>query len=144
MKRAPAVRRRKRNASARRFSPTRIEKPWGYELLWAFTDAYVGKILHIAAGQALSYQFHEKKDETIHVLTGELWFEVARPGKARRRLRLRAGDSFAIPPLTRHRMTAISDCDLLEASTPELDDVVRLEDRYGRVAPSARARRPRT
>lgn len=111
---------------------TRVEKPWGFELIWARTDRYVGKILHIAAGEALSLQYHEEKDETIHVLSGEVEFEIGEPDGPMERVPMREGMSIRIRPGTRHRMTAVTDCDLLEASTPELDDVVRLEDRYGR------------
>jgi len=110
----------------------RVEKPWGHELIWAHTDRYVGKILHISAGESLSLQYHERKDETIHVLRGRMVFLVGRADEDLRRQELEEGMSFRIRPGTRHRMEAITDCDLLEASTPELDDVVRLEDRYGR------------
>jgi mannose-6-phosphate isomerase len=112
---------------------TRVEKPWGYELHWAKTDRYVGKVLHINAGHALSLQYHTKKDETIYVQRGKMLFEIGpRDGPLERR-EMRPGDSVHVRPLTVHRMTAIEDCDLLEVSTPELDDVVRLADRYGRV-----------
>ena len=110
----------------------RIDKPWGWELLWARTERYVGKILHINRGAALSYQFHRKKDETIYVLRGTLDLEFAPGGGRKRRRRMQAGESLRIRPGDRHRMTAVSACDVLEASTPELDDVVSLEDRYGR------------
>jgi mannose-6-phosphate isomerase len=113
--------------------PVRVDKPWGYELIWARTGRYVGKILHVATGQALSLQYHERKDETIHVLAGRLRFQHGREGEKLRDDILEPGQSFHIEPGLRHRMIAITDCDLLEASTPELDDVVRLEDRYGRV-----------
>ncbi len=111
----------------------RVPKPWGYELIWAEGERYVGKILHIDQGQQLSYQYHERKDETIHVLSGILELQVASAEGPRQTLRLQPGQSFHIPPGLRHRMTAVETCDVLEASTPELDDVVRLEDRYGRV-----------
>ncbi len=111
----------------------RVEKPWGYELVWALTHRYAGKILHIDRGQALSFQYHKVKDETIYLLEGVLDLEVCREGEDRRRLRLRPGDGYHIAPGLRHRMIAIETCEVLEASTPELDDVVRLEDRYGRV-----------
>lgn len=111
---------------------TRVDKPWGYELIWAHTDKYVGKILHIRKGESLSYQYHEVKDETIHLLRGAMTLEVESKGQ-RRSLSLGAGDGFHISPGMKHRMTAVEECDVLEASTPELDDVVRLEDRYGRV-----------
>ena len=111
----------------------RVEKPWGHELIWAHSDRYVGKILHINAGESLSLQYHEKKDETIHVLRGEMVFQVGESEDDLQRVALEEGMSFRVRPGTRHRMTAVTDCDLLEASTPEIDDVVRLEDRYGRV-----------
>lgn len=110
----------------------RVEKPWGYELIWAHTDRYVGKVLHINAGESLSLQYHERKDETIHVLHGRMVFLVGQSEEELERVELGEGMSFRIRPGTRHRMEAITDCDLLEASTPDLDDVVRLEDRYGR------------
>jgi mannose-6-phosphate isomerase len=110
----------------------RVEKPWGHELIWAHTDRYVGKILHINAGESLSLQYHERKDETIHVLHGRMVFLVGQSEEELERVELEEGMSFRIQPATRHRMEAISACDLLEASTPDLDDVVRLEDRYGR------------
>ncbi len=111
----------------------RVEKPWGHELIWALTDRYCGKVLHITAGQALSVQYHNVKDETVHLLTGEMKYWVRLPGDTELRdQRLVAGDSFRITPGTVHYMEAVTDCDVLEASTPELDDVVRLKDRYGR------------
>ena len=110
---------------------TRIEKPWGYELHWARTDRYVGKVLHVKAGHALSLQYHNQKDETIYLYAGRMLFEIERDG-ALQRQEMRPGEAVHITPRTVHRMTAIEDCDVLEVSTPELDDVVRLEDRYGR------------
>jgi mannose-6-phosphate isomerase-like protein (cupin superfamily) len=110
----------------------RIEKPWGYELIWARTDRYAGKIIHINRGESLSYQFHRVKDETIHLLRGLLDLEVGTAEGDRRTVRMRPDESYRIPPGLRHRMTAVEECDILEASTPELDDIVRLEDRYGR------------
>ena len=112
--------------------PTRVDKPWGYEIIWAHTDRYVGKILHIFKGQALSYQYHRVKDETIYLWSGLLELERESDGR-RETLQLKPGDRFRINPGTKHRMTALEECDVLEVSTPELDDVVRLEDRYGRV-----------
>ena len=116
----------------------RVEKPWGYEIIWAHTERYVGKVLHVTAGQALSVQYHERKDETIYLLSGEMkyWVKLD-PAGAIEDVRLRVGDAFRITPGTVHYMEAITDCDVLEASTPELDDVVRLEDRYGREGTSA-------
>lgn len=113
-------------------SPERIDKPWGYELIWARTDRYVGKILHVDAGQALSLQYHERKDETIHVLTGEMRFWVGSDADTLEEVDLRTGESYRIRPGTVHRMEAVTDVDILEASTPELNDVIRIEDRYGR------------
>ena len=113
--------------------PRRVEKPWGYELIWAHTDRYVGKILHVKAGHALSLQYHERKDETIHLLRGQLRFFAGPSPEELREITLREGDSYRVTVGTVHRMQAVTDVDILEASTPDLDDVVRLEDRYGRV-----------
>ena len=114
------------------FPVRRVEKPWGYELIFAHTDRYVGKVLHIDAGQALSLQYHEHKDETFFVASGELELLVEESDSLVRRT-LRAGDSYHVLPPTRHRMIAGAvGCELFEVSTPEIDDVVRLEDRYGR------------
>ena len=111
----------------------RVPKPWGYEIIWAHTDRYCGKILHINAGEALSVQYHERKDETVHLLKGEMiyWVQEGKDGELRD-MKLRAGESFRITPGTIHYMEAVTDVDVLEASTPELDDVVRIKDRYGR------------
>jgi mannose-6-phosphate isomerase len=114
----------------------RVEKPWGYEIIWAHTSRYVGKILHIDKGESLSYQYHRVKDETIRLLAGALEMDIEVNGK-REKLRLAPGESLHITPGMKHRMIAVEDCDVLEVSTPELDDVVRLEDRYGRADPSA-------
>ena len=114
----------------------RVPKPWGHEIIWAHTDRYVGKILHINAGHALSVQYHERKDETVHLLSGELIYWVQQDGEMRD-MKLRAGESFRITPGTIHYMEAVTDVDVLEASTPDLDDVVRLKDRYGREGTSA-------
>ncbi|MBA3403390.1 MAG: cupin domain-containing protein [Gemmatimonadaceae bacterium] len=113
-----------------------VPKPWGHETIWAHTDRYVGKILHIKAGHALSIQYHNRKDETVHLLSGTLVYRVQR-GETLDDMHLERGDSFRITPGTIHQMEAITDCDVLEASTPELDDVVRLSDRYGREGTSA-------
>lgn len=111
--------------------PYRVDKPWGYELIWACTDRYVGKILHIEPGHALSLQYHERKDETIHVLHGEIIMRTREDGVMVER-RMQAGETLHIPTGLVHQMEAVASTDLLEASTPELDDVIRLEDRYGR------------
>ena len=113
---------------------TRVEKPWGYELHWAKTDRYVGKLIHVNAGHALSLQYHNQKDETIFLWSGRMMFEIAPDGKEDpvTKREMRPGEAVHILPKTVHRMTAITDCDIFEVSTPELDDVVRLQDRYGR------------
>ncbi len=111
---------------------SRVDKPWGYELHWAKTAKYVGKIIHVDAGQALSLQYHNVKDETIMVWTGRIQLEI-REGETLVARELLPLQSVHITPGTIHRMTAIEDSDILEVSTPELDDVVRLEDRYGRI-----------
>jgi mannose-6-phosphate isomerase-like protein (cupin superfamily) len=115
---------------------TKTEKPWGYELLWALTDHYAGKILHVDAGKRLSRQFHHRKDEYQYVLRGEVVIEVGE-GANFKRVMLYPGESLHIPAGTVHRLTAITDADVLEASTPELDDVVRLDDDYGRTVAAA-------
>ena len=119
-----------------RVAVKRVPKPWGHELIWAHTDRYVGKVLHINAGHALSVQYHERKDETVYLLAGEMKYWV-KLGDQLEDVRLTEGDAFRITPGTVHYMEAITDCDILEASTPELDDVVRLQDRYGREGTSA-------
>ncbi|MDZ4676129.1 MAG: cupin [Oligoflexia bacterium] len=111
----------------------RVEKPWGYELIYAVTERYVGKVLHINKGEALSLQYHNFKDETIHIQKGKIKFlTAANPDAPLTETILSPGQSFHITPKLVHRMVALEDTDILEVSTPELDDVVRLEDRYGR------------
>ncbi len=119
-------------------SVKRIDKPWGHEIWWARTDRYVGKLLHIKAGESLSLQYHNVKDETILVQAGTLLFETRGKDEAGalRKVEMKAGDLFHITPGTIHRMTGVTDVDIVEVSTPELDDVVRLEDRYGRAGTS--------
>lgn len=109
----------------------RVEKPWGHEIVWAQTDRYVGKVLHIARGHRLSRQYHLKKDETFLVQTGQMDLEVGQ-GADVKVVRMNPGDAFHCAPGTIHRMIAVTDVDVIEVSTPELDDVVRLEDAYGR------------
>ena len=119
-------------------TPKRVEKPWGFELWWARTDRYVGKLLHLRKGESLSLQYHRVKDETIMLQSGRLLFET-RPKDENgelRRIEMKPGDVFHITPGTLHRMTGLEDCDIVEVSTPELDDVVRIEDRYGRAGTS--------
>jgi mannose-6-phosphate isomerase len=110
----------------------RVEKPWGYELVYAWTDRYCGKIIFVSAGEELSLQFHKEKDETIYVQSGRVEFEIGEPGKPVDNEVVAPGRAFRLEPGTVHRMRALEDTMLLEVSTPETDDVVRLEDRYGR------------
>lgn len=120
-----------------RVDVTHVPKPWGWEKIWAHTDRYVGKILHINAGHALSVQYHVRKDETVYLLSGELRYWVREVDGEMHDVKLGVGEAFRITPGTVHYMEAVSDCDILEASTPDLDDVVRLKDRYGREGTSA-------
>ncbi len=113
--------------------PRRVDKPWGYELIWAVTDAYVGKVLFVRAGESLSLQFHRKKDESWLVQSGRAKLELGSAGDAMLKVEvIGPGASFRLLPGTVHRVTALEDTTILEVSTSELDDVVRLEDRYGR------------
>lgn len=126
------------NPATGRVTVTHVPKPWGYEIIWAHTDQYVGKILHVKAGEALSVQYHEQKDETVHLLAGEMIYWVKLPGSDQiQDMQLRQGESFRIAPRTVHYIQAVTDCDILEASTPHLTDVVRLRDKYGREGTSA-------
>lgn len=109
----------------------KVDKPWGYELIWAETPRYVGKVLHINQGHKLSRQFHHKKDETFLIQAGTMHLELG-PADAVQVLAMNPGDSYHCTPGTIHRMVAVTDVDVVEVSTPELDDVVRLEDVYGR------------
>lgn len=112
--------------------PYRVDKPWGHEVIWARTDRYVGKILHVEAGHVLSLQYHNEKDESIYVLSGEIVLRLQQ-GETLIERRLTQGEAFHIRPKVVHQFEAVVTSDLLEASTPEIDDVVRLKDRYGRV-----------
>lgn len=111
----------------------RVDKPWGYELRWAVTDRYLGKLIHVNRGQALSLQYHVRKDEAIFVASGLLDLILESAEGELKTFRLTPGMSARVVPGRRHRFIAIEDTDLIEASSPEIDDVVRLEDRYGRV-----------
>jgi mannose-6-phosphate isomerase len=110
----------------------RIEKPWGHELRWAITDRYLGKIIHVNAGHQLSLQYHEQKDESIYVLRGALDLVLENDLGELETHRLTEGMSARVPVKKRHRFVGVEDCDLVEVSSPEIDDVVRLEDNYGR------------
>jgi mannose-6-phosphate isomerase-like protein (cupin superfamily) len=115
------------------FDVRRVEKPWGYELIWALADDYCGKVLFVKAGSALSLQFHREKDEAWLVQSGRAKLELGDAGaKALDEEVIGPGAAFHFPPGTVHRVTALEDTTILEVSTPQLEDVVRLEDRYGR------------
>jgi mannose-6-phosphate isomerase-like protein (cupin superfamily) len=120
------------------FEPRRVEKPWGYELIWALTDAYCGKLLFVKAGHSLSLQFHNEKDESWLVQAGRAKVELGEAGMSVLNEEVvGAGAAFRFEPGTVHRVTAIEDTTILEVSTPQIDDVVRLEDAYGRSGTSA-------
>ncbi len=115
------------------FDPRRVEKPWGWELIWAETEAYAGKILFVKAGESLSLQFHNEKDESWYVLEGRAHVELGQAGEGVLGQEvIVAGAAFRFRPGTVHRVRALEDTRILEVSTPQLDDVVRLEDSYGR------------
>ena len=115
------------------FEPRRVEKPWGWELIWAHADTYVGKVLFVRAGHSLSLQFHREKDESWYVESGRAKLELGETGNAVLNAEvISAGACFRYRPGTVHRVTAIEDTTIIEVSTPQLDDVVRLEDKYGR------------
>jgi quercetin dioxygenase-like cupin family protein len=115
----------------------RVEKPWGHEIIWAITDRYVGKVLHIKAGEKLSLQYHQRKDETVMVWAGRMIFEHFHDGEEPQRREMGPGEAFHIKPGLRHRMIAVEDTDVFEVSTTELEDVVRLQDAYGRQGTSS-------
>jgi mannose-6-phosphate isomerase len=120
------------------FDVRRVEKPWGHELIWAQTDTYVGKVLFVKAGHSLSLQFHREKDESWLVQSGRAKLELGDAGETVLVEEVvQAGAAFRYRPGTVHRVTAIDDTIILEVSTPQLDDVVRLEDAYGRAGTSA-------
>ena len=118
-------------------SPRKVEKPWGWELVWAETDAYVGKLLFVRAGESLSLQYHELKDESWLVQEGRARLELGDVGGELEAIEIAPGDAFHFRPRTVHRVTALEDALVIEVSTTQLDDVVRLEDRYGREGTSA-------
>ena len=119
------------------FEPRRVEKPWGWELIWALTDDYCGKLLFVAAGESLSLQYHDVKDESWYVQSGRAELELSTlDGSDREVLEIRAGDCFRFRPRTVHRVRALVDTLIVEVSTANLDDVVRLEDAYGRAGTS--------
>jgi mannose-6-phosphate isomerase len=115
------------------FDPKRVEKPWGWELIWALTEQYAGKVLFVRAGESLSLQFHNVKDESWYVLEGRAHLQLGKAGESILGEQvIVAGEAFRLRPGTVHRVEALDDTRILEVSTPHLDDVVRLEDTYGR------------
>jgi mannose-6-phosphate isomerase len=115
------------------FEPRRVDKPWGHELIWALTDVYCGKLLFVKAGHSLSLQFHREKDESWLVHSGRAKVELSNPGDAVLKGEIVGpGAAFRFHPGTVHRVTAVEDTTIVEVSTPQLDDIVRLEDAYGR------------
>jgi mannose-6-phosphate isomerase-like protein (cupin superfamily) len=129
--------RKKKQPGSGRVQVVKVPKPWGHETIWARSDRYVGKILHINAGEELSVQYHEKKDETVHLLSGRVVYRVQSTADRLEDVQLKLGESFRITPGTIHQIVALTDCDVLEVSTPEVDDIVRLSDKYGREGTSA-------
>ena len=120
-----------------RVKVVKVPKPWGHEMVWAQSDRYVGKILHIKAGHELSVQYHNRKDETVHLLSGEIVYRVKSTSGQLEDVQLKPGESYRITPGTVHQMAALTDCEVLEVSTPEVDDIVRLSDKYGREGTTA-------
>ena len=119
------------------FEPRRVEKPWGWELIWARTEDYCGKLLFVAAGEALSLQYHEVKDESWYVQAGRAELELSTIGDAAGHVQeIHVGDCFHFRPGTVHRVRALEDTLIVEVSTAHVDDVVRLEDDYGRTGTS--------
>lgn len=118
-------------------SPRKVEKPWGWELVWAEADDYVGKLLFVRAGESLSLQYHELKDESWLVQEGRARLELGDVGGELEAFEIAPGDAFHFRPRTVHRVTALEDTLVIEVSTTQLDDVIRLEDRYGREGTSA-------
>jgi len=114
----------------------RVPKPWGFEVVFAENDRYAGKILHLEPGHCLSLQYHERKDETLYVLIGEVCLSVEEGGRMTE-VTLLPGQSYRIRPGVKHRMSASAVAELVEVSSPELNDVVRLEDAYGRAGTTA-------
>ncbi len=117
-------------------TPRKVEKPWGWELVWAEAEGYVGKVLFVRAGESLSLQYHEVKDESWLVQEGRATLELGDVGDELGTFEITAGDAFRFRPRTVHRVTAVEDTLVIEVSTPQLTDVVRLEDRYGRAGTS--------
>ncbi len=113
--------------------PRKVEKPWGYEILFALTPKYAGKLIFVKKGHRLSLQYHKKKDESFYVLEGQAMIEIEGSDGQLIKSVARPGYHIRIPPLIKHRVAAITDTTIIEASTPEMDDIQRLEDDYNRV-----------
>ena len=118
-------------------TPRKVEKPWGWELVWAEAGDYVGKLLFVRAGESLSLQYHEVKDESWLVQEGRARLELGEVGGELETFEIAPGDAYRLRPGTVHRMTAVEDTLVVEVSTNHLTDVVRLEDRYGREGTNA-------
>ena len=123
--------------TVRKLEDVRVDKPWGHELRFAITDRYLGKVIHVNRGEALSLQYHEQKDETLLMTEGVMDLELAAEDGEMITHRLTIGNCIRIVPGRRHRMVAVGDCEFFEVSSPEIDDVIRLEDRYGREGTTA-------
>jgi mannose-6-phosphate isomerase len=121
----------------RTVNDVRVDKPWGYELRFAITDRYLGKVIHVNKDEALSLQYHESKDETLLMTEGVMDLELSREDGVMETHRMAVGDCIRIVPGRKHRMLAVQDCEFVEVSSPEINDVVRLEDRYGREGTTA-------
>ena len=115
----------------------RVDKPWGYELRFAITDRYLGKVIHVNQGESLSLQYHDAKDETLLLTLGAMDLELEDDAGEIQTHRLTTGNVVRIVPGRKHRMNAVEDCEFFEVSSPEINDVVRLEDRYGRQGTTA-------
>ena len=118
-------------------APRRVDKPWGHELIWVLTDRYCGKVIVIETGRRLSLQYHERKDESVYVISGRLRLHLEDDAGAMTVRELGPGDSARVPVGRRHRFEAVQRVELIEVSTPELDDVIRVEDDFGREGTSA-------
>ena len=114
--------------------PRKVEKPWGFELLWAYTPDYAGKLIFVKKGHRLSLQYHKKKDESMYIYQGKVRIEIEGGDGQLVSSVAQPGYCLRIPPLTKHRLEAIEDTTLFEVSTPELEDVERLQDDYGRAS----------
>ena len=111
----------------------KVDKPWGYEIWYAYNNRYAGKLLHVEAGSKLSRQYHRNKHETWLVIKGKIFATVGSDNGSDKKIQMNEGDWVELPPGTIHRIEALLDSDIIEWSSPELDDLIRLEDEYGRL-----------